>query len=80
LFDKICAISKLLFLVEAFRVLWNPQSIKFSVHLFPASFFRVALVSAPQTIRPIHQPGFCALQRCPLPCPGGKAKHLVDLA
>jgi hypothetical protein len=80
LFDKICCISKLLPLVEAFRVFVEPNPSSSQVHLYLASFFRVALVSAPQTIRPIHQPGFCALQRCPLPCPGGKAKHLVDLA
>jgi hypothetical protein len=79
LFDKLCAISKLLSSVEAFRLFVEPKRL-ISRFIFPCVVFRVALVSAPQTIRPIHQPGFCALQRCPLPCPGGKAKHLVDLA
>ena len=37
--------------------------------------------SAPlKRFAPLNQPGFCAPQRCPSPCPGGKAKHLVDLA
>jgi hypothetical protein len=79
LFEKICAFSKLLLLIEEIRNL-AVSNLQASPLIFYCVVFCVALVSAPQTILPLYQPGFCALQRCPSPCPGGKAKHLVDPA